>query len=109
MEDFKLANIVNVHGKSYLIDTAYVPFTGYETMVFKSRKQPETDDFNSIDYDKVSNWGEIYADHYENEAEATEGHKRIVGSLARILDVKAEIAALALHKFGKLVFEGTTA
>lgn len=74
----KLSSIRCKNGKYYLIDTCDTVDCGLETEVFNSRKQPASDDLSKINFNKINFNHVCYREHYATEAEAIEGHKRVV-------------------------------
>lgn len=65
-----LSNIVELEGNYYYIDSCYTFDHGYETMIFPC-------DSNG----NVTDWGELYAEWYEDRAAMEARHKEIVADL----------------------------
>lgn len=81
-KDFEqLSNIVIFEGKSYLVDINFTLDHGLETMIFKSKPQPETDDRNKIKYSYI-NWADIYAETYTTKEAAISSHRKIVENIS---------------------------
>lgn len=64
-----LKDYVEVEGQEYYISTTRTFDVGLETMVFKSNKR------------RVSDWGQVYFNHYKNEEEAIKGHQYVLNNL----------------------------
>ena len=69
--------IRNVNGKCYLISTEDTYDRGWETMIFESKPQPDTDNDKDIAYDLI-NWRDLWSLIYENDVSAAEGHAIVV-------------------------------
>lgn len=76
----KFKNIINKNGITYFISTCMTYDRGYETMVFVSGYQPDTNDEDEIIYDLI-NFNDIYQDLYNTFEEAEEGHKNILDKI----------------------------
>ena len=70
----KLSVVVELNGNYYYVDSCYTLDHGYETMVFAC-------DANG----NVTNWGDLYAEWYDNAAEMETGHNNIVANLAELI------------------------
>ena len=66
----QLRNVIQRGDKYYFVSTNDTPDHGFETMVFP---------FDLYE-GKVTNWGELYADHYETIEEAAKGHALVVAN-----------------------------
>lgn len=69
----QLINFVVVNGQEYMVSTTDTIDAGLETMVFESRNQ------------KVTNWFDVYVNHYDTVDEAIKGHEDTVENLERYL------------------------
>ena len=69
----QLINFVVVNGQEYMVSTKDTFDAGLETMVFESRNQ------------YITNWFEVYVNHYNTVDEAVKGHKDVVENLESYL------------------------
>lgn len=66
-------------GKRYYVDSAWTRDAGYELMVF-----PVNENF------EVTDWGELYAEHYSSYSKMAERHKIVCEKLEEYLSGDAE-------------------
>ena len=69
----QLINFVVVNGQEYMVSTTDTFDAGLETMVFRSHKR------------NVTNWFEVYVNHYNTVDEAIKGHEDTVENLEKYL------------------------
>ncbi len=69
----QLINFVVIEGQEYMVSTTYTLDAGLETMVFESHNQ------------KVTNWFDVYVNHYNTVDEAVKGHEDTVKNLEKYL------------------------
>ena len=69
-----LTDVVELDGKFYYIDSCYTLDHGYETMVFPCDSKGN-----------VTDWGELYAEWYDDQPSMERRHSEIVQNLKDIL------------------------
>lgn len=68
----KITDIVKVNGKYYLVDSCYTFYCGFETMIFMCN-----------DDGKVTDWSDLYVEHYNTKSEMKIRHYEIVSELEK--------------------------
>ena len=58
-------------GKWYAVDTAYTEDRGPELMVFRYNRKAQ----------EITNWRDLYVDHFDSMDEALEAHHKVCASL----------------------------
>lgn len=93
---FKLSDIINHDGKSYFVDTCYVPDADcLETMVFKL-KRPVPDDYDPFEnmekFEKRVDWvRDLFVARHKSKAEAKRVHIMVCENLRKFGDVRAAV------------------
>lgn len=67
--------VEDAFGKQYSIDTDYVLFDGWETMIFNYNKEAGD----------VTNWSHLYCDRYSCKEDAMDGHRWISEHMEEIM------------------------
>ena len=69
--------IRSVNGKCYLISTENTFDRGWETMIFESEPQPDTDNGYDVNFDLID-WAGLWSHEYPNSIVAAAGHRTAV-------------------------------
>ncbi len=65
-----LTNVVGRNGKHYYVSSCYTFDNGYETMIFYCDKNGN-----------VTDWNDLYCEHYSDELAMTQRHMEIITTM----------------------------